>query len=343
MKILITGATGFIGSHLVDALAATDAEIFALVRDPARLPAESARRVRAIVGELADVPRLPVAPDLVYHLAGLTKTLNSKDYYTVNAKGTASLLDALDRQGHRPKVVVLSSVAAGGPSSWGGRRREGDPPEPMTPYGKSKLEGEREALARKDRFPIILLRPAAVYGPRDYDFLELFRTVERGIVLSIGFKKRLLSLCYVRDLVRALIRAAEVPLPSGEIVNIAEAAPHTMAEFGRLADTYMGGRARNIVLPMGVAYAGVLASQFLSTLARRPSPINKDKYRDYRQAGWVVDVEKSRDLLGFTADTPLEEGLRETIGWYLRNGWLSPLSGSRSGASRKSRKTSSTS
>ena len=341
MNVLITGATGFIGSHLVDALAATDAEIYALVRDSARLPAESARRVHAITGELADIPQLPARPDVVFHLAGLTKALNSKDYYTVNAKGTASLLDALDRQGFRPKVVVLSSVAAGGPSERDSRRKESDPPAPMTPYGESKLEGEREALARADRFPIVLLRVAAVYGPRDPDFLALFRTVERGVVLSLGFKKRLLSLCYVRDIIRALLRAAETPLASGEIFNIAGPEPCTMAEIGQMAGGFMGRRARKIVLPLGLAYAGVLASEFLSTLARRPSPISRDKYRDYRQAGWLVDVDKARERLGFTADTTLEAGVRETIAWYQENGWLSRPSGSRSGASKKSRKTSS--
>jgi len=341
MNVLITGATGFIGSHLLDALAATDAAIYALVRDPARLPAESARRVHAITGELADVPRLPARPDVVYHLAGLTKALNSKDYYTVNAKGTASLLDALDRQGFRPKVVILSSVAAGGPSERDSRRKESDPPDPVTPYGESKLGAEREALARADRFPIVLLRIAAVYGPRDPDFLGLFRAAERGIVPSVGFKKRLLSLCYVRDGVRALLRAAEVTVPSGEILNIAGPEACTMTELGQMAGGFLGRRSRKIVLPPGLAYAAVLASEFLSTLARKPSPINRDKYRDFRQAGWVVDVGKARDRLGFTADTALEAGVRETIAWYLENGWLSRPSGSRSGASKRSRRTSS--
>jgi dihydroflavonol-4-reductase len=318
MNILVTGATGFIGSHLVDALSATDAEIYALVRDPAKLPTESARRIHAVAGELADVPRLPARPDVVYHLAGLTKALNPKDYYTVNAKGTASLLDALDRQGFRPKVVVLSSVAAGGPSKRDSRRKESDPPEPMTPYGKSKLAGEREALARTDRFPVVLLRAAAVYGPRDPDFLALFRTVERGVVLSLGFKRRLISLCYVRDVARALLRAAETPLPSGEVFNIAGPEPCTMAEFGQLAGGFMGRRSRKIILPLGLAYPGVLAAEALSTLARKPGPISWDKYRDYRQAGWVSDVDKARELLG-----------------------LSCPSGTRSGASKRSRRTSS--
>jgi dihydroflavonol-4-reductase len=240
MKILITGATGFIGSHLVEALSDTDAEIYALVRDPGRMMPAPTIRIRVLKGDLHGVPELPAGLDIVYHLAGLTKALKSKDYYTVNAKGTASLFDALEAQGQHPKVVVLSSLAAGGPSEKGGRRKESDSPEPVTPYGRSKLGGEEEALARRDRFPVVLLRVAAVYGPRDRDFLNLFRYVEKGILPSLGSIKQYFSLCYVKDVVRALLLAGEKSLKSGEIFNIAEPEPRTLDEMGRAASAIMG-------------------------------------------------------------------------------------------------------
>jgi nucleoside-diphosphate-sugar epimerase len=341
MKILITGATGFIGSHLIEALSASDDEVYALVRDPGRLAPPSGRPVWALTGDLLSIPDLPAGLDVVYHLAGLTKALKKKDYYTVNRKGTASLLDALERQGLRPKVVVLSSVAAGGPSEWDRGRAEDDPVRPVTPYGESKRGGEEEALARKERFPIVILRAAAVYGPRDTDFFNLFRYIQRGIVLSVGFKRRLFSLCFVKDLVRALRLAAITPLPSGEILNIADPEPYTLDQFGRAAATALGVDAKKIVVPFGLVFAGVLASEFLSTLVRKPSPINRSKYRDYRQPGWVADVAKARARLGFESETLLEAGMRETAAWYLDNGWLSRPSGSRSSGSRTSPKTSS--
>jgi dihydroflavonol-4-reductase len=341
MKILITGATGFIGSHLVEALSDTDAEIYALVRDPGRMMPAPTIRIRVLKGDLHGVPELPAGLDIVYHLAGLTKALKSKDYYTVNAKGTASLFDALEAQGQHPKVVVLSSLAAGGPSEKGGRRKESDSPEPVTPYGRSKLGGEEEALARRDRFPVVLLRVAAVYGPRDRDFLNLFRYVEKGILPSLGSIKQYFSLCYVKDVVRALLLAGEKSLKSGEIFNIAEPEPRTLDEMGRAASAIMGLKPKRIVIPLGLAYAGALASEFLSTMSRKPSPINRDKYRDYRQAGWAADVAKATARLGFRADTGLEQGLKETIGWYRENGWLSRPSESRSAGSKRSRKTSS--
>jgi len=327
MKILVTGATGFIGSHLIEALSATDAEVLALVRDPGRMTAAPARRVCMIQGDLGAAPELPAGLDVVYHLAGVTKTLNPKDYYTVNAEGTARLFDALADQARPPKVVVLSSLAAGGPSKEGGRRRESDPPAPVTPYGRSKLEGEKAALARKDGFPVVILRVGAVYGPRDRDFLDLFRMSDRGLVLGLGRKRRPLSLCYVRDIVRALLRAAEAPLPSGEIFNIAEPEPHTMDDMGRAASRVMGRRPVRVVIPLAAAYLGVRISHLGSRISKKPTPINPDKFRDYKQPGWVADVEKARRMLGFSADTPFEEALRETADWYRANGWLSRSSG----------------
>ncbi len=341
MKILITGATGFIGSHLVGALSAKDDEIYALVRDPQRLAQPSGRPVRALTGDLFNIPDLPAGLDIVYHLAGLTKTLKKKDYYTVNRKGTASLFDALDRQGLRPKVVVLSSVASGGPSEKGGRRTEDDPPRPVTPYGESKRGGEEEALARKDRFPIVILRVAAVYGPRDSDFLSLFRYVRSGIVPIIGFKRRPFSLCYVKDLVQALSLAAKIPLPSGEILNIADPEPYTLDQFGRAAADAMGVAAKKFMIPFGLAFVGVLAMKLLSSIVRKPTTLSMDKYRDYRQPGWAVDVAKARARLGFESRTPLEAGMRETVAWYVENGWLRRPSGSRSGGSKTSPRTSS--
>jgi len=341
MKILITGATGFIGSHLVEALSGADDEVYALVRDPDRLASPPGRPLRALTGDLFSIPELPAGLDIVYHLAGLTKALKKKDYYTVNRKGTASLLDTLERQGLRSKVVVLSSVAAGGPSEWDRSRTEDDPVRPVTPYGESKRGSEEEALARKERFPIVILRAAAVYGPRDTDFLNLFRYIQRGIVPAVGFKRRALSLCYVKDVVRAMRLAAETPLESGEILNISSPEPCTLDQIGQTAGIALGIKPKRIVIPFSLAFAGVLASEFLSRTARKPTSISRSKYRDYRQPGWVADAAKARALLGFEASTPLDEGIRETIAWYLDNGWLSRPSELRSAGSKTSPKISS--
>ncbi len=322
MKVLITGGTGFIGSHLVEFLLAKNVEVFALVRDPGRLKFLKGHDVHLLKGNLFDIPALP--PDLacVFHLAGLTKALKSGDYYTVNGRGSASLFDALARQRLSPKIVHLSSLAACGPSRGSRGRKESDPPAPITPYGKSKLVAEKEALARKDLFLMTIIRVGAVYGPRDADFLNYFKFLKRGFMPIIGLKKRPLSLCYVKDLVRALALAGAADLESGEIVNIGDPVSHTMEDIGRAAGSALGTKPLKIIVPLPLAYGGTLLQELASILTRRPSIINRDKYRDYRQAGWLADVEKAREKLSFETAYSLEEGILETIRWYQENGWL---------------------
>jgi nucleoside-diphosphate-sugar epimerase len=322
MKILITGGTGFIGSHLAEHLSAKNAEVFALVRNPARLKFLKGQDVRHVQGDLFHVPALPPDLDVVYHLAGSTKALKSAHYYTVNHLGSASFFEALERQHVRAKIVYLSSLAACGPSERGRSRKESDPPTPVTPYGKSKLLGEQEALSRKDRFPVTIIRVGAVYGPRDTDFLKYFKYVRRGIIPSLGFKERALSLCYIKDLVRALELAALKDLESGDILNIADTIPYNMDSLGRAAGHILGKKPRRVIIPLPLVFGVCLVSDFINALARRPSIINRHKYREYLQPGWVADVTKAREKLAFETKYPLEEGLRETILWYLDNGWL---------------------
>jgi len=322
MKVLITGGTGFIGSHLVERLRAHDAEIFALVRNPSRIRFLEGTGVHLLKGDLLDLPELPSGLDAVFHLAGMTKALKSGDYYNVNQRGSASLFEALAKRGRPPKVIHLSSLAAGGPSLEGRGRRESDIPEPVTPYGKSKLLGEAEALARKDRFPLTILRVGAVYGPRDADFLNYFKYVRRGLLPSLGRKKKLFSVCYVKDLARALETAAGADLESGEILNIADAVPRSFEDIGLAAAKALGITPRRVVVPMLAVFGTALVSELSSRLRRRPTAINRNKFRDYRQRGWEADVQKSRERLAFVTEYSLDEGIQETIRWYRDNGWL---------------------
>ncbi|MBE3131430.1 MAG: NAD(P)-dependent oxidoreductase, partial [Acidobacteria bacterium] len=223
MRVLVTGGTGFLGSHLVERLLEEPgAEVYALVRDPSKLRwLEGIERVRLLTGDLQNLPALPAGLGCVFHLAGLTKTFKASDYYTVNREGTANLLRALEGQSCAPRFVHLGSIAAGGPSAPRRPVCEGDPPRPVSPYGVSKLMAEAEILKYKDRFPVVILRAAAVYGPRDEDFLEYFRWMKRGILPLVGQRRKSLSLLYVRDAVRAVLLAARPEVPSGEVFNIA--------------------------------------------------------------------------------------------------------------------------
>lgn len=324
MKVLVTGGTGFLGSHLIDRLLAEpDTEVHALIRNPAKLRwLEGKERVRFLKGNLFDVPKLPSGLSVVFHLAGLTKACKASDYYTVNQAGAASLFRALACEGGSPRVVHLSSLAAAGPSSPGRPSREDDPPRPVSPYGKSKLGGEREALEFRDQFSLVILRVSAVYGPRDEDFLEFFRWIRKGILPLYGRRTKSLSLCAARDAVQALLLAARAEVRSGEIFNIAAAEPSTWDELGEITARLLGTKLARVRIPAGAAFLACAVSGGVSRLRRKPATLNLSKYRDMRPDSWEADIRKAREVLGFEARISLEDGLRETLDWYVRNGLL---------------------
>jgi nucleoside-diphosphate-sugar epimerase len=324
MRVLVTGGTGFLGSHLVERLLEEPgAEVFALVRDPSKPRwLNGIGRVRFLPGDLREVPALPAGLERVYHVAGSTKTIRSSEYYTVNRDGTANLLRALERQTGRTRFVHMSSLAAVGPSSQGRGVTEDDPPRPVSPYGESKLQAEAEVLKYRDRFSVVLLRAAAIYGPRDEDFLEYFRWIKRGIRPVLGGRK-VLSLVYVRDAVRAALLAGSTDLPSGEIYNIAGPKPCSWEDLGHIAAGLLGKKPIAVRLPLWSAYLASAASEGIGRLLGGGNSLfNISKIKQMKPDSWVADVRKAQRDLGFETRFSLEQGLGETIAWYLWKGLL---------------------
>jgi dihydroflavonol-4-reductase len=321
VKALLTGGTGFIGTHLIDLLLAKGGEVHVLVRNPDKASALRKKEVGLLKGDLFSIPALPAGLDAVYHLAGKTRSLNSADYYTVNQEGTASLFRSLQRLGERPRVIVLSSQAAGGPSLDGRPVTESDPPHPVTPYGWSKLRSEQEALRFRDEFPIIIVRACSVFGPRDRDFLPYFKLAARGIV--IGLKKdRPANFIYVKDLAEALYLCAGARLPSGEILNIADARPYSFDALGEALAAALGKKCRRVRLSHGFLYFLSLLSEARNHLTRDPGVFTSTKYREFVQPGWLMDVTKAAERLPFRARYGLKDALQETISWYAAAGWM---------------------
>ena len=324
MRVLVTGGTGFVGSHVVERLVEEpESEVYALVRNASKLRwLEGIERVRLLTGDLHNLPALPAGLDCVFHLAGLTKTLKSKEYYTVNRDGTANLLRALKGQSCSPRFVYLGSIAAGGPSAPRRAVYEGDPPCPVSPYGESKLMAEAEVLRYKGRFPVVTLRAAAVYGPRDEDFLEYFRWMNRGILPLVGPGQKSVSLLFVRDAVRAILLAAKPEAPNGEVFNIADPRIYTWEDIGRTVAGLLGKKLVRVRFPLWTAYLASAASEGIGRLGGGASALNVSKFKQMKPAGWVADVGKARQGLGFESRFSLEEGLGETIAWYLWKGLL---------------------
>ena len=321
MRAFITGATGFVGSHLVDFLLAKDVEVFALVRNREHEPALQEKKVRILRGDLFTHPALPAGLDLVFHLAGKTRSLRSADYYTVNRQGTASLIRALSGLRERPKVIILSSQAAAGPSAELRPVLESDPPRPITHYGRSKLLAEQEALKFKDRFPLTIVRASAVFGPGDRDFLAYFKTARRGLLFSFA-KRKEASAIYVKDLVEALYLCALSDLPSGEIFNIANAEPYGWEDLGRVAAAVLKKKCRRVKVPRGLFLVFSLFSEAGYHLTGKPGVFSLEKYRDLVQPGWLANVGKAAEILSFSPRYSLEQAVEETVAWYIDQKWL---------------------
>ncbi len=325
-RVLVTGGTGFVGSHLVDLLLKRGYEVTCLVRNPDRLQWLSGKDVRLVQGDCSRpeslVPAVQNSP-IIIHVAGLTKAKYAREYYAVNHIGTRNILEACARQRDViTKFVLVSSLAAAGPSPDGRPVTAGDEPRPVSDYGKSKLLAEAETLRYKDRFPVVILRPSAVYGPRDRDMFELFRGAAGGLTLEIMGGERFINPCYVEDLTEALFLAAEAKSASGSIYFAAEPRSYSWSEFRASLLAAGGVKARTLAVPYAAAYLIGLAAEFGSLFTDRPALLNRQKIREAAQKYWICDVGKTERELGFKSAYPLNKGLAITWQWYRDNHWL---------------------
>jgi len=325
-RVLVTGGTGFVGSHLVERLIRNGYSVTCLVRDIRNIRWLAGMGVQLAQGDCTQPESLAGAVQgvsHVFHCAGLTKAIHARDYYLVNHLGTKHLLAACAR--HNPgieKFILVSSQAAAGPSPDGRPVGDGNTPHPVSDYGRSKLLAEEEVRDYKDRIPVVILRPTSVYGPRDVDVFELFRWSSRGLTLEMSGGERRLNLCYVEDLTSALLLSAERRTESGSTYFVAESRAYSWSEFRAVLLSTGGIKARAIKIPYGAAYLLGLASEIGSLFTRRPALANRQKVREAAQRYWLCDVGKIENELGFRAEYPLQKGLELTWQWYRKNQWL---------------------
>jgi len=327
MKVLLTGANGFVGSHILDRLRAAGiaTRLLLRARSDTRFIHDHLAHVEVERGGLDDpaaLGRAAAGVTHVLHCAGATKALTPASLESVNRVGTRTVVEAVNAApGPIARLVVLSSLAAAGPGTWARPRGEADPPAPVSEYGRSKLAGEGEIVSACHR-EFVILRPCGVYGPRDLEFLRLFRAARARLTPLFGGGRQELSLVFAPDLAEVAVRALTAPLPDGVLVNVASPEVVTAAEFAR-ADAAASGR-RTLPLPIPLATLRLICV-FASAWARltgRPTILAHGKERELQAPGWVADTSRLQQWLGPVCRTGMNQGLAATHAWYREAGWL---------------------
>lgn len=325
MKALVTGANGFIGSHLVEALVAKGDGVRCLLRPTSDRRWLEGLDYETTTGALDDgdsLARAVAAIDVVYHCAGATKARKVDVLYRVNAEGTANLADACLRRGTPPRLVYVSSQAAAGPCRTGGVRRETDDCAPVSHYGRSKLQGERALAKHAADLPFVVIRPSAIYGPRDTEMYLFFKFVSRGIEPALGWDDRYLSLCYITDLVEALVLAGSRERARGEAYFIAHDEVWDWRGVSRETAAALGVKTRTVRVPKVVLFGAATIAELAATLSGKVATLNRERARVMLEELWVCDVSKAKKELGFAPRVGFAEGARLTTAWYREQGWL---------------------
>lgn len=327
MKVLLTGANGFVGSHVLDALMAAGHEAAITLRrtsDTRFIDRHlGALQVHyAPLGEPEALRRAVAGAEVVIHCAGKTKAVRARDYFAVNAEGTRHVVEACNAHGETlRRLVHISSLAVSGPGTPLRPAREDAPPAPVSAYGRSKAQAE-EHVRTACRVPYTILRPAAVYGPRDTDFFLLFKAVRGGLVPLVDGGRQPVSLAFAPDVAAGVLAAIGCDRARGRTYHLAHPVPWTQrALLGRMAEA-MGVRPRHVPVPGPVLWGACLLRDLWARLTGRPSIMNLTKVPEYRAPGWVCATEAAREDLDFVAATDLDAGIRLTLKWYEDEGWL---------------------
>jgi len=326
MKALITGATGFVGSHLADKLLEKGYDVYCLTRKTSNLQWLKGKNVHFVEGDLFsnDVLSETIKEmNYIFHVAGVVKAKNQEGFEKGNYLATKNLLELTQK--YKPgikKFIHISSGAVCGPNPDDKPMDETYIPQPRTAYGKTKKMAEDEVIKFKEKFPVVMVRPPAVFGPRDTEIFIYFKTFAGGLNSVIGLSEKYLSLIYVEDLVDGIILAAEKETVSGSIYFICSDKEYSWNDIGSITSKLLGKKAIKVRVPHWVVYTVGAIAQFFSMFSKKAATLNIEKCFDITRKKWVFSNEKAKRELGFSEKYTLEESFGKTILWYKEMKWL---------------------
>ncbi len=331
MKILITGASGFIGSFIVEEALNRGFETWAAVRRSSSLDFLHDERIHLIELNLSSKEQLVEqlqgkAFDYVVHAAGVTKCLNKADFRRINTEGTKNLVEALlEVKMPLKRLVYLSSLSVFGAIKEKmpyDEIREDDTPQPNTEYGRSKLAAEQYLSSLGSKLPYVILRPTGVYGPREKDYFMMAKSIKQHIDFAVGFQRQDITFVYVTDVVQAVFLALEKG-KTGRKYFLSDGEVYQSTTFSDLIHEELGFPWwLRITAPTWVLRILTFFGEYAGRISGKVTVLNKDKYNILKQRNWRCDITPARKELGYEPKVKLKDGVRTTITWYKENGWL---------------------
>jgi len=322
VRVLVTGGTGFIGHNLIEALVRRGDSVQALVRSTKRAARLVEIGVRTVRGDLDDSPALTAAcegAELIFHVAGAIKARDEAAYFQANERGTRNLIRAAEATGGS-RFVFVSSMAAAGPTEPGRPLRGDEPARPVTAYGRSKLAAEE--VVRRSRLPWTIVRPPAVYGPRDRALLPVFKLARRGIGAVFGDGEQELSAIYGPDLVEALLACVATERTLRRVYYACHGELFRSRDFVLSVGRALGRELRIFKLSPIVTKLVLSLIGSVAALGGRSTVLNRDKANEFLARAWTGDPGPLARDTGWTASHALAEGLPQTVSWYRSAGWL---------------------
>lgn len=334
-KILITGASGFIGSFIVEEALNQGMETWAAVRGSSSKAYLQDERIHFIELNLQSKEQLKEqlkehSFDYVVHAAGVTKCIDKRDFYRINTEGTKNLVMALiELKMPLERFVFVSSLSVFGaiheeqPYQ---EIRETDTPQPNTEYGRSKLAAEQflDSLSEdsKKSFPYVILRPTGVYGPREKDYFLMAKSIRQHSDFAVGFKRQDITFVYVSDVVQAVFLALAKG-QTGRKYFLSDGEVYQSTTFSDLIREELGHPWWvRITAPVWVLRVVTFCGEYIGRLTGKITALNNDKYNILRQRNWRCDIEPARKELGYQPKVQLKEGVHRAIKWYVENKWL---------------------